>query len=152
MALSDDLVSVHDPVEGNPVNCTLPVGTEQVGCVIVPTVGAAGVEGCALIVMPVDAGDIHPDELVTVYVYIPTGKPESAVLVPEPVEVALSVDLVSVQVPVAGKPLKTTLPVATAHVGCVIVPTVGDVGVAGWELITTLADATEVPPDALVTV
>ena len=28
----------------------------------------------------------------------------------------------------AGKPLSTTLPVATAQVGCVIVPTVGAVG------------------------
>jgi len=30
--------------------------------------------------------------------------------------------LVNVQVPAAGKPFKTTLPVGTAHVGCVIVP------------------------------
>ena len=38
-------------------------------------------------------------------------------------------DLVSVHVPVAGKPDKTTLPVATLQVGWVIVPTVGAVGV-----------------------
>ena len=56
-----------------------------------------------------------------------------------------------VQLPV-GKPLNTTLPVATAQVGCVIVPTVGAVGVTGCAPITTLADAEEVHPAALVTV
>ena len=56
-----------------------------------------------------------------------------------------------VQLP-AGKPLNTTLPVAKAHVGCVIVPTTVAVGVTGCALITTFADTTEVHPDALVTV
>ena len=55
-----------------------------------------------------------------------------------------------VQLP-AGKPFSTTLPVATAQVGCVITPTVGAVGVAGT-LITILADSTEVHPTELVTV
>ena len=50
-------------------------------------------------------------------------------LVPEPVVVVPPGDLVNVQVPVAGNPDKTTLPVATAQVGWVIVPTVGAVGV-----------------------
>ena len=50
---------------------------------------------------------------------------------PEPVVVVPPGDLVSVQVPVAGKPFKTTLPVAKVQVGWVIVPTVGAVGVAG---------------------
>lgn len=35
---------VQFPV-GNPFNTTLPVDSEQVGCVIVPTVGADGVAG-----------------------------------------------------------------------------------------------------------
>ena len=35
---------VHEP-EGKSLNTTLPVGTVQVGCVIVPTVGAEGVTG-----------------------------------------------------------------------------------------------------------
>ena len=56
-----------------------------------------------------------------------------------------------VQVP-AGKPFRTILPVATAQVGWVIVPTVGGVGVVGCALITTLAEAGEVQPAALVTV
>ena len=60
--------------------------------------------------------------------------------------------LVNVHVPDAGKPLKSTLPVATMHVGCIIVPTVGAVGVTGCALITTLFEATEVHPEELVTV
>jgi hypothetical protein len=57
-----------------------------------------------------------------------------------------------VHVPVAGNPLNATLPVPTLQVGWVIVPTVGAVGVAGWVLITTLAEAGEIQPEALVTV
>ncbi len=57
-----------------------------------------------------------------------------------------------VHVPLDGNPFKTTLPVATVHVGCVIVPTVGADGVAGCGFITTLADDTEVHPTELVTV
>ena len=56
-----------------------------------------------------------------------------------------------VQVPEAGKPLKTTLPVATVQVGWVIIPIVGAVWV-GCALMTTLPDTGEVHPDALVTV
>ena len=51
-----------------------------------------------------------------------------------------------------GNPLNTTDPVETAHVGCVIVPATGAVGVTGCILITTLADETEIQPAALVTV
>lgn len=57
-----------------------------------------------------------------------------------------------VQVPVAGKPVKATLPVAREQDGCVIVPIDGAEGVTGWILITTLFDAAEVHPAALVTV
>ena len=74
------------------------------------------------------------------------------VVVPVPVEVTAPGVLVSVHVPVAGNPLRTTLPVAKAHVGCVLVPTTGAIGVAGCALITTFADATEVHPVALVTI
>jgi len=56
-----------------------------------------------------------------------------------------------VQLP-EGKPLRTTLPVASAQVGWVIVPTVGDEGVTGWVLMRMLADDNEIHPDALVTV
>ena len=53
--------------------------------------------------------------------------------------------------PDGGKPFSTTLPVATLHVGWVIVPAIGAVGVTGWALITKLADAAETHPDALIT-
>ena len=73
-------------------------------------------------------------------------------MVPVPVVVVPPGDLVKVQLPVAGKAFKITLPVAKAHVGWVMVPIVGAVGVAGCALITAFADATEVHPAALVTV
>ena len=53
------------------------------------------------------------------------------VLVPVPVVVTAPGVLVNVHVPEDGNPLNTTLPVATLHLGCVMVTTVGGVGVAG---------------------
>lgn len=99
-----------------------------------------------------DAADIHPDALVTVKVYVPAASDEIVVLVPVPVVVVPPGDRVSVHVPEAGKPERTTLPVATAQVGWVIVPTVGAVGVVGWVLITTFAEDADTHPDALATV
>ena len=51
---------------GKPVNTTLPVAVVQVGCVMVPIAGTAGVKGCALIKILLDAGEVHPATLVTV--------------------------------------------------------------------------------------
>ena len=51
----------------------------------------------------------------------------------------------------AGKPLSTTLPVPDKQVGCVI-SAIGAPGVPKLAVITTLADAEEVPPNASVTV
>lgn len=51
---------------GKPVNVTLPVATVHVGCVTVPIIGAAGVPGSATITIFAEAGDVHPNELVTV--------------------------------------------------------------------------------------
>jgi hypothetical protein len=53
------------------------------------------------------------------------------VLVPVPVVVVPPGVLVNVQVPDDGNPLKSTLPVDTEHVGCVIVPITGAEGVIG---------------------
>jgi len=50
---------------GKPFNTTLPVATEQVGCVIVPAVGADGVTGWALITTLADTEDMQPTEFVT---------------------------------------------------------------------------------------
>ena len=57
-----------------------------------------------------------------------------------------------VQVPVAGKPFNVTLPVAVKQFGCMIVSVSGALGVGGCAFITTLSEATEVQPEALVTV
>ena len=53
--------------EGNPVKITLPVATVQVGCVMAPAVGLAGVSGCKSIVLSAEAGEVHPTVLVTEY-------------------------------------------------------------------------------------
>ena len=54
-------------------------------------------------------------------------------------------DTVTVQVPPeAGRSFSSVLPFATEQDGCVIIPIVGAVGVAGWAFITTLPDAREV--------
>ena len=68
-------------------------------------------------------------------------------LVPVPVEVIAPGVRVSVQVPAAGSPLRTTLPVATEQVGWVMVPIAGAVGDPGDGLMTTLAEAAEVQPE-----
>ena len=111
---------------GNPFNTTLPVATIQVGCVIMPAAGAEGVTGCALITTLAETGEIHPDAFVTVKVRVPAARPEIVAMAVFP---AIAPGLI-VQFP-AGKPLNTTLPVATVQVGCVIIPTVGAVGVTG---------------------
>ena len=68
------------------------------------------------------------------------------VLVPVPV---IAPGLI-VQVPVAGRPFNTTLPVVAEHeAGWVIVPTSGAVGAAGAALITISADACDIHPGSL---
>ena len=52
--------------EGKPLNITLPVAVEQVGCVMVPTIGAYGVTGCEAITTLAEAAEVHPAALVTV--------------------------------------------------------------------------------------
>lgn len=51
-----------------------------------------------------------------------------------------------------GKPLNSTLPVATAQLGCVINPTIGIDGDSGCLLITTSVDGAELQPSELVTI
>ena len=67
-------------------------------------------------------------------------------LAPEP---AIAPGLI-VQLP-AGKPLNTTLPVATAQVGWVMAPTVGANGDEGCALMTKLVVVGDTHPAALVT-
>ena len=109
-------VIVQVPVAGKPFRITLPVETMQVGCVIVPVTGAGGVDGSALMITFDDATEVQPAR-VTVKEYVPVPIPETVALVPVPGANAPPGMRVRVQVPVAGKPFNTTLPVATAHVG-----------------------------------
>ena len=51
---------------GKPLSTTDPVAVVQVGCVMAPTIGAAGAPGATLITTSADAGDTHPAALVTV--------------------------------------------------------------------------------------
>lgn len=57
---------VHVPVDGRPSRTTLPVATSQVGAVMVPTTGAAGVGGWESILTSLDAAEVHPLLFVTV--------------------------------------------------------------------------------------
>jgi len=94
-------------------------------------VGALGVTGCALIVAAGDAAEEHPASFVTITVYIPAGTFVNVPVVPVPEIVAPPGEAVTVHVPLAGNPPNDMLPVATAQVGCVIVPRLAALGVAG---------------------
>jgi hypothetical protein len=85
--------------------------------VIDPTVGAAGIGGCVFIKTLPDGKDVHPVELVTVKVKVPDGIVETVIEAPEPEISNPPGLLVNIQVPVAGNPLKATLPVEIAQVG-----------------------------------
>jgi hypothetical protein len=113
------LINVHVPVEGNPARTTLPVAKVHDGGVIVPTNGAIGMEGCVFITTFPDGEEIQPVELVTVKVYVaPAGSVGIVVLIPDPPDITTFPGLrVKVQVPAAGNPLNTTLPVDIAQVG-----------------------------------
>ena len=110
-------VRVHVPVAGNPFKATLPVANTSVGWVIVPTTGAVGAYGWAVITTLAEAEEIHPEALVTVKVYVPAASNKIVELVPVPVVVVPPGERVRVHVPFAGNPLKTTLPVAKAQLG-----------------------------------
>lgn len=99
-----------------------------------------------------EAGDTQPNEFVTVNVKVPCGRPEIVVLEPEPVVFTAPGDLIIVQLPVIGSPFITTLPVGTAHVGCVTVPIIGVEGLGDWEFIVTEVEGSEVQPAELETV
>ncbi len=53
--------------------------------------------------------------------------------------------------PVAGNPLNETLPVGVKHDGCVIEPTIGELGWVGIALIAIDAEFEEVQVDEFVT-
>ncbi len=111
-----DPVTVQVPLAGSPVSSILPVPTEQVGCVMVPMTGAVGIPGTVLMVAVVaDAADVHVP-LFTVNEYVPGASPLKEAVDPDPV-IVLPFEEVTVQVPVAGSPLRSTEPVGVEHVG-----------------------------------
>ena len=77
--------------------------------------------------------------------------PLKVVVKPFPVVVNPPGIVVTVQVPDAGNPDKSTLPVAKAHVGCVNAPIIGADGVSGCAIIVVVAEAADVQPVAFVT-
>lgn len=83
---------------------------------------------------------------------MPGANDETVALLPDPVDVVLPGNRVSIHSPVSGRPSSTTLPVETSQVGWVIVPTTGAGGVTGCGLMTTSSEAGEMHPAALVTV
>ena len=116
-----------------------------------PIVGEVGFTGWAVMTTFGEDGDPHPKALDTLYVYVPAARPVRVVLVPAPVVVLPPGVLVNIQVP-EGKLFNSTLPVANAHVGCIMFPTEGAMGVDGCSLITTFVEDGDTHPDALVTV
>ena len=117
----------------------------QVGCVVTVAVGADGEAGTALITTFAEATEVQPVAVeVTVKLKVVEGANNVKVVAgPLPAIAPGSM----IQAP-AGKPLKATLPVGTAQVGWVMIPTIGD-AVVGTALITTFAEATEVQPVAV---
>ena len=57
--LPDGLPATVQLPDGRPLSATLAVDVAQVGCVIVPIVGADGVIGCALTTAPDDADEVQ---------------------------------------------------------------------------------------------
>ena len=91
-----------------------------------------------------DGAEVQPDiPSVTVKLYVPVASPDMVVVVPVPVIPPGFI----VQVPDAGKPFKTTLPVASVQLGWVIAPTIGAEGVGGCTLMTTVVEGSDVQPD-----
>jgi hypothetical protein len=138
------LYSIPAPVGPVTVTEAFPIPGEQ----SIVWVGLAGGRGCGLITTEDEASEVQPDVMATVKLYVPGIRFEIIVVVPVPV---IAPGLI-VQVPVAGKPLKTTLPVPETHaVGCVIVPVSGAAGVPGGEIITMTVEGRETHPASLVT-
>lgn len=95
---------------------------------------------------------MHPAAFVTVKVYVPATRSDIVADVPVPSVVVSPGYLVNVHAPVAGRPFKLTLPVATVHVGWVTVLIEGGVGVTGCVSMTTSTVEPETHPASLVTV
>jgi hypothetical protein len=112
-APASSLYSRPEPTGLLTVTIALPEPWEQ----STEVTGIAGDGGCALIVTPFDDTDVQPDALVTIKVNVPAESPVTVVLLPVPLVVTEPGVLNNVQAPAEGNPLRTTLPVASVHVG-----------------------------------
>lgn len=99
-----------------------------------------------------EAPDVQPSEFVTVNVYVAGDRSETVIVVPLLWMVLPPGVIVNTQDPDEGSPLRSTIPVRTSHVGCVIVPITGAPGAAGGLLKVTSAEFPEVQPPEFVTV
>lgn len=75
-----------------------------------------------------DEGEIHPAALVTVNVNDPLGIEVTVSVMPLPGVVTPPGVRVKSQLPVAGNPLRATLPVEIVHFGSVMAPITGTPG------------------------
>ena len=100
--------------------------------------------GCWLIITSADTAEVHPPAFVTVKLYDPGLSPGTVKVVPDALAVMLPGKRVRIQVPSAGNPVISTLPVGLSHVGWVMVPGTGGVGVTGCGLIIASSEGSEV--------
>jgi hypothetical protein len=68
VALPDGEPVIVHALTGKPLRAIVPVGVGQVGCVIVPIIGAFGTSGAAVKIAFAEAEDVHPSAFVTVNV------------------------------------------------------------------------------------
>jgi hypothetical protein len=90
-----------------------------------------------------ELAEVHPSAFVTVKEYVPASRPVKVRLVPLPFCVVPPL-IVSVHVPLEGRPPSDILPVAVWHVGWVILLITGAEGTWGAGSITASADLSEV--------
>ena len=130
------LVIVQSPL-GRPLNTTLPVGVEHVGCVIAPTIGVVGFAFTVKLLL-----DVHPVAVsIKVKVTVPTLMPDTIPLV---VTFAIVLSLLIQAPPVVGVTV-SELPTHTASGP-------PNTGLDGTALINTPALAGDIQLFALTTV
>lgn len=91
-----------------------------------------------------ELSEVHPTAFVTVKEYVPATRPVKVMPVPLPLCVVPPGLMVSVHVPLEGRPPSDILPVAVWHVGWVILLITGAPGTWGAGSITASADLSDV--------
>ena len=142
---------VQLPEAGRPFRTTLPVEVEQVGWVMVPTLGAEGAVGLVRAVFT-PVVEVQVLAVICRLLYVPAGAVMEAARLDTETLVKLPEVYVMVYVPSGTLVnVRGIVPLLPQEEGLVTDPTV-IVGVAGWALMATSAEAAEVQLEALVTV